>query len=64
MAEKEKSRKGWFSGLKAEFKKISWLSREDLTKQTAAVVIVSVILGALITLIDVLVQSGIQLLVN
>ena len=40
---KEKAPKtSWFSGLKAEFKKIIWPERKSLTKQTVAVVAVSV----------------------
>lgn len=56
--------KGWFKGLKAEFNKINWTSREDVTKQTVAVVVISVILGLVIALIDFLLQTGINFLVN
>ncbi len=56
--------KGWFKGLKAEFHKISWTSKDDVTKQTIAVVVVSVILGILIAVIDFLLQSGINFLVS
>lgn len=56
--------KGWFKGLKAEFSKIAWATKEDVTKQTVAVVVVSVILGALIALIDFLLQLGINFLVS
>ena len=56
--------KRWFKGLKAECQKISWTSREDVTKQTIAVVVVSVILGLVIALIDFLLQSGINFLVS
>ncbi len=59
-----KKGKDWFKGLKAEFHKISWTSREDVTKQTIAVVVVSVIVGLLIALIDFLLQSGINFLVS
>ena len=59
-----KKGKDWFKGLKAEFHKISWTSREDVTKQTIAVVVVSVILGLLIAVIDFLLQSGINFLVS
>ena len=56
--------KGWFKGLKAEFTKINWTSKEDVTKQTIAVVVVSVILGIVIAVIDFLLQSGINFLVS
>ncbi len=54
--------KGWFKGLKAEFKKIVWESRETVTKQTVAVVVISLILGLLIALIDFALQYGINFL--
>ena len=59
-----KKSKGWIKGLKAEFHKISWTSKDDVTKQTIAVVVVSVILGLLIAVIDFLLQSGINFLVS
>ena len=51
----------FFKGLKAEFNKIIW---PDKTTQTAAVVVVSVILGAIITICDILVKFGVDLLVR
>ncbi|MDY5986501.1 preprotein translocase subunit SecE [Sporofaciens sp. SGI.106] len=61
----EKTQKtSWFKGLKAEFKKIIWPDRMTLAKQTAAVVTVSVALGAIIAVIDFLVQNGVDLLVR
>lgn len=56
--------KGWFKGLKAEFHKISWSSKDDITKETIAVVVVSVVVGLLIAVIDFLLQSGINFLVS
>ena len=54
----------FFKGLKAEFNKIIWPDKTTLAKQTAAVVSVSVILGVIITVIDILVKYGIDLLVR
>ena len=54
--------KGWFKGLKSEFNRIVWDRKEDVTKQTIAVVIISVILGLIITLIDTGLQYGINFL--
>ena len=34
----------FFKGLKSEFKKIVWPDKESLTKQTTAVVVISVII--------------------
>ena len=59
----EKS-KGWFKGLKAEFKKIVWESRESVTKQTIAVVLISLVLGIIITLIDTALQFGTDKLIS
>ena len=59
-----KKGKSWIKGLKAEFHKISWTSRDDVTKQTVAVVVVSVILGLMIAVIDFILQSGINFLVS
>ncbi len=42
----------FIDGVKAEFNKIMWPSREDIIKQTSAVVVISVIVGALIAVFD------------
>ena len=64
MGTEKTQKKSWFKGLKAEFKKIIWPDRMTLAKQTAAVVTVSVALGAIIAMIDFLVQNGVDLLVR
>ena len=66
MAEKkEKAKKtSWFKGLKAEFKKIIWPDKKTLAKQTVAVTVCSVILGAIIAVVDVVVKYGIDFLVK
>lgn len=51
-------------GLKAEFKKITWPTKDDLTKQTIAVVVVSVVLGIAITIIDSALQLGLNALIK
>lgn len=56
--------KGWFDGLKAEFGKIIWPTKDALGKQTAAVIVVSVVLGLIITILDTFIQYGIDFLVN
>ncbi len=62
---KEKAqKKSWFKGLKAEFKKIIWPDKKSLAKETTAVVTVSVFLAVLISVIDVIVKYGIDLLVK
>ena len=65
MSEKEKTQKrSWFKGLQAEFKKIIWPDKKTLAKQTTAVVTVSVVLGAVIAVIDAILRYGIDLLVK
>ena len=63
MSEKTQ-KKSWFKGLSSEFKKIVWPDQMTLVKHSAAVVITSAILGAIIALIDFLVQHVIDILVN
>ena len=55
---------GFFSQVKAEFKKIIWPSRQSLGKQTLAVLISSVCLGVIITIVDMIVRLGLELLVK
>ncbi len=57
-------KKSFFAGLQAEFKKVIWPDKNTLAKQTAAVVVVSVLLGALITVVDVLMKLGIDKIVQ
>ncbi|MBP9997543.1 MAG: preprotein translocase subunit SecE [Lachnospiraceae bacterium] len=52
----------FFDGVKAEFGKISWPAKDQLTKQSIAVVIITVIVGLIITLLDTGLQYGVNLL--
>ncbi len=54
----------WIDGLKSEFRKIIWPNKEDLAKQTTAVIIVSVIVGIIIAIVDTVVQYGIDFLIK
>ena len=54
----------FFKGVKAEFKKIIWPSRETLAKETFAVIVVSVILGVVIAALDWLFQIGLGLIIK
>ena len=65
MSENTKTqKKSWFKGLQAEIKKVIWPDKKTLARQTTAVVAVSVILGALIAVIDAILQFGLELLVR
>lgn len=62
---KEKSKKGGrIEGLKTEFGKIVWPTGTAIRKQTIATILVSIVLGLLIVLIDMVVQYGVDILVN
>lgn len=59
----EKSAKpSFFKGVQSEFKKISWPDKTQLFKQSVAVICVSVVLGVVIALLDMLFQYGINFL--
>ncbi|MCR4745598.1 MAG: preprotein translocase subunit SecE [Lachnospiraceae bacterium] len=58
------SKPSFFDGVRVEFKKIIWPDKPTLIKQTTAVVIVSVIVGALIAVIDRAVLYGVDMLVK
>lgn len=60
----EAKKASWFKGMKAEFKKISWPNKNTLTKETVAVVVISVLLGVVITVIDLIVRTGIEFIVR
>ncbi|MBO4310296.1 MAG: preprotein translocase subunit SecE [Lachnospiraceae bacterium] len=69
MAEKQQDKKqenkpkrSFFKGVRSEFKKITWPTRNDVLKQTAVVTIVTVIVAVLIAFIDLGVTYGINFL--
>ena len=55
-------KKSWFAGLQAEFKKIIWPDKASITRQTVAVTIISVFLGALIKILDMIIQLGLNVI--
>ncbi len=63
MADSAKENKiSFFDGVKAEWNKIIWPSKDQLTKQTIAVVAVTVVVGVIISLLDTALQYGVNLL--
>ena len=50
----------FWNGVKAEFKKITWPDKDDLIKQSVAVVVISVVVGAIITVLDFGIQYGVD----
>ena len=67
MGKTEKERTTWktrINGLKTEFGKIVWLDKKTVGKQTFAVIIVTIIVGAIIAVLDMGIQYGVDILVN
>ena len=61
MAENAKKTKtSFWKGVKAEFKKIVWPSKDDVVKQTILIIVITIILGVIIKFLD----TGIQALLN
>ena len=42
----------FLNGIKAEFKKIVWPNKDDIVKQTIAVISSSIVLGIIISILD------------
>ena len=65
MGQTEKTpNQSWFTGLKQEFRKISWTDRKSVVKQTIAVVSVSVVVGLIIAVLDWMIQYGVDFLLG
>lgn len=62
MSDNNTNKTSFFTGLKQEFAKISWPVKDQVVKQSIAVVVTSFVVGVLIALIDLAVQYGINLL--
>ena len=58
-AKKEK-KPSFFKGLKTEYKKIVFADKETVAKQTVAVVAMSVFIGALIGVLDMIMKFGLS----
>ena len=56
------SKTSFFKNVKSEFKKCTWPKKEDLAKQSALVITVSVLLGVLIAGIDWAIRLGLTAL--
>ena len=51
-------KKSFFKGVKSEFKKIIWPTKDALVKESVSVIVISVILGIIIAIVDVGVKYG------
>jgi preprotein translocase subunit SecE len=58
------TKKSWFKGMKAEFNKIIWPDKESLTKQSLAVIVITVILGAVIYVLDYVIGLAIATIIG
>ncbi|MBO4784378.1 MAG: preprotein translocase subunit SecE [Lachnospiraceae bacterium] len=58
----KKSKRSFFKGIKSEFKKITWPTKDDVFKQTLVVTVITVVVALLIAAIDLGVQYGINFL--
>ena len=54
----------YFSDLKAKWKKIIWPSKPVLRNKTIQVIVISAILGCLISMFDYIFQSGLNWLIG
>ena len=59
---KNENKPSFWDGVKSEFAKISWPGKDQLTKQTIAVVAITIVIGVVITLLDTALQYGVNLL--
>ncbi len=64
MAAKKENKQSFFKGVKSEFKKIVWPKRDQLIKETIAVSLVTLFLGAIIKVVDMIMQTGIAILIK
>ncbi|MDE5933641.1 MAG: preprotein translocase subunit SecE [Lachnospiraceae bacterium] len=52
----------FWNGVKAEFRKITWPDKDSLLKQSIAVVVISIVVGVIITILDFALQYGVDFL--
>lgn len=59
---KKENKPSFFEGVKAEWGKITWPAKEQLTKQSIAVIVTTIVVGIVITVLDFGLQYGVSLL--
>ncbi len=55
---KSSSIQGFFKGLKTEFNKILFPNRQDIVKETTATIVVSLLIGVVIAVLDLIMKTG------
>lgn len=59
-----KKKGGFFRSLKAEFKRVVWPDKDTIIKETTAVVVVTVVLSVIIALLDFLIKTGLDKIIQ
>lgn len=57
-------KRSYFTELKAEFRKIVWPDKEQLGKQSVAVIIAAIVIGCLIAAVDWVMQVGLSFIIG
>ena len=60
----KKAGPSFFTGVKAEFKKIVWPDRDATIRQSMAVVAISVVVGVIIALLDYVAKTGVNFITS
>ena len=63
MTKESRIKTGW-AGVKAEFSRIIWPDKATIIRQTVVVVVITIIVGVLISLIDSVVQLGLDAIIG
>lgn len=65
MSEKKNSGlQDFFKGLKTEYNKIIFPTRQDIIKETSATIVVSLLVGALIAVLDLIMKTGLGFIIR
>ena len=65
MSEKKNSGlQDFFKGLKTEYNKIIFPTRQDIIKETTATIVVSLLVGALIAVLDLILKTGLGFIIR
>lgn len=64
MGDSTEKKTPFFKGVKKEFKKITWPDKKSMFKQAVAVVGISVVVGVIIAVIDLVAQYGVNFLTS
>lgn len=59
-----KKKNSFFRSVKAEFNRVVWPDKDRVVKETTAVVVVTVILAAVIALLDFLIKLGLDQIIQ